>query len=291
MHRDRAKGFALVTVAYVVAIAAGYGAAWQVRDHAPAIVLGVGYLVSVIAIFAFSRAFSNSSFFDAWWMVAPVAAAVPLLASGSASPRAILVATLVTIWAVRLTWNWVRGWMGLHQEDWRYLDLKSKTGRAYWLVSLTAIHLFPGALVYVGSLSIVVAMTGMEPLGWIDAVAAIVTGGAIAIEAVSDQQLHAYAQSSPPKGSTCDRGLWRFSRHPNYFGEMSFWAGLFVFALAADRSAWWTIAGPLSMIALFVFGTIPMMEKRQLERRREAYEAYRRRVSMVVPWFPREGAR
>jgi steroid 5-alpha reductase family enzyme len=286
----RTKAFAWVALAYAVAGVLGYLAAYAVREHDPRVVLAAGYLVSALAIFGFSRAFSNSSFFDAWWMVAPVAALPPLFVDAPVMPRAILVAILVTLWAVRLTWNWIRGWMGLHQEDWRYVDLAAKTGRAYWLVSLTAIHLFPAALVYLGSLSIVVSCLGDAPLGALDVIAALVTLGAIAIEAIADQQLHSFAKSGAPRTATCDVGLWRFSRHPNYFGEMSFWTGLFLFALAAEPGAWWAAIGPVSIIALFVLGTIPMMEKRQLERRKEAYEAYVRRVSMVVPWPPRERA-
>jgi steroid 5-alpha reductase family enzyme len=284
----RAKGLSWVSLAYVVAIAAGCATFVATRAEGAIGAVGLGYLASILAIFVFSRAFSNTSFFDAWWMVAPVALLPALYAMGVAVPaRFALVSALVVAWAVRLTWNWIRGWPGLHHEDWRYVEMKEKTGRAYWLVSLTALHLFPGALVYLGSLPLVVAARGATPLGWLDAAAALVTGGAIAIEAVADEQLRAFAASSPPRGASCERGLWRFSRHPNYFGEIGFWTGLFLFALAADPEGWWTAVGPLSMIALFVFGTIPMMEKRQLARRPEAYADYQRRVSMLVPWPPR----
>lgn len=284
----RAKGFTWVSIAYAVAIAIGWGVAHATRDHGPLVTLATGYLASILAIFAFSFAFRNTSFFDAWWMAAPVAT-IPFLAGDPGIlTRELAVSALVILWAVRLTWNWIRGWMGLHQQDWRYLEMEKKSGRAYWLVSLGALHLFPGALVYAGSIAIVVAMRGVTPLGWLDVVAAIVTLGAIAIEAIADQQLHDFTHSGPPPGSTCDIGLWKLSRHPNYFGEMSFWVGLSLFALAADPTALYVLIGPISIIALFVFATIPMMEARQLERRREAYEAYRRRVSMVVPWFPRE---
>lgn len=283
---SRAKGLAWVTVAYAVAIAVGYGAAWLARRDHPYAVLAIGYFASILAVFAFSFVSRNSSFFDAWWMLAPVAIVPWLAGEPGIRTREIVVGVLVASWASRLTWNWIRGWHGLHQEDWRYLELAKKSGRAYWLVSLTAIHLFPGALVYAGSLAIVVAMSGAAPLGWLDLVALVITAGAIAIEAIADQQLHAYANRTPPKGSTCEVGLWKFSRHPNYFGEIGFWAGLSLFALAANPGALHVLLGPIAILALFVFGTIPMMERRQLERRKEAYESYRRRVSMLVPWFP-----
>lgn len=284
----RASAFIWVTFAYVIAIAAGWGVGFRTLELGIEAAVGLGYLTSILAIFVFSRAFSNTSFFDAWWTVAPLALLPALFLLGPPVPaRAGMITVLVVLWAVRLTWNWIRSFPGLHHEDWRYVEMKKKTGRAYWLVSLVALHLFPGALVYLGSLPIVRGMLGTAPLGWLDAVAMVITGGAFAMEAIADEQLRAFAASRPPAGSTCERGLWSVSRHPNYFGEIGFWTGLFVFALAADPTAWWTGMGPLSMLALFVFGTIPMMEGRQLERRTEAYRSYQRRVSMLVPWFPR----
>ena len=81
-------------------------------------------------------------------------------------------------------------------------------------------------------------------------------------------------------------GLWAYSRHPNYFGEIMFWWGLFIFALAADSCYWWTIAGPLVITILFLFISIPMMDKRSLGRR-PGYEEHMERVSALIPWFPK----
>lgn len=82
-------------------------------------------------------------------------------------------------------------------------------------------------------------------------------------------------------------GLWRFSRHPNYLGEITFWWGLFIFGLAADSGYWWTVSGPLVITALFLFVSIPIMEKRHLERR-PGYEEHKKKVSVLIPWFPKK---
>ena len=197
--------------------------------------------------------------------------------------RAALVTSLVMIWAVRLTANWVRTWGGPGHEDWRYVEIQKKTGKLYWLASLVAIHLFPALLVWLGMLSLVPALaTGTAPLGWMDALGCVVTLSAIAIEAVADEQLRRYRGRSHAPGAIMEEGLWAYSRHPNYFGEISFWTGLFVFAVAADGTALWRVVGPLAMACLFVFGTIPMMERRSLEKR-PAYAELKKRVSMLVP--------
>jgi steroid 5-alpha reductase family enzyme len=82
------------------------------------------------------------------------------------------------------------------------------------------------------------------------------------------------------------RGLWAYSRHPNYFGEVMFWWGLFFFGLAADPGYWWTLIGPVLITALFIFISIPLMEKRSLEKR-EGYEEIRQKIPALIPWFPK----
>jgi steroid 5-alpha reductase family enzyme len=283
----RARGFALVALTYVVA----GGAALFAAETAPfslALTLGWASLVMTLVCFAASFVAKNSSYFDPYWMAAP-----PLTCGwlafihepGTSDARAAIVSALVCIWAVRLTVNWIRTWGGPGHEDWRYVEIQKKTGKLYWLASLVAIHLFPAFLVWVGSLSLIPAIaTGTNELGALDLLGVVVTGGAIAIEATADEQLRRYRMRASTPGAVMEEGLWAYSRHPNYFGEISFWLGLFVFAMAAQGPAAWTcVLGPLAMLALFVFGTIPMMEKRSLERR-PAYAEVQKRVSMLVPW-------
>jgi steroid 5-alpha reductase family enzyme len=106
------------------------------------------------------------------------------------------------------------------------------------------------------------------------------------LETISDEQLRSFTKSNPPSGSIMSTGLWAFSRHPNYLGEVSFWWGLFFFGLAAKTSYWWTIVGPIAITLLFVFISIPMMEKRQLARR-PGYAVHQQKVSPLIPWFPK----
>src|SRR5690606_29437298 len=111
-------------------------------------------LVATVIIFAFSVALSNSSMYDPYWSVAPPALLAYWLTQGELSPRLMLAGTLVLLWSLRLTWNFLRGWGGLAHEDWRYPHLRHKTGRAYWLVSFLGIHFFPTVLTFAGSLSL-----------------------------------------------------------------------------------------------------------------------------------------
>ncbi len=280
---NRQAAFAAVAVAYLIAIAAAVAAGWIVRDWHPLAVVAVADVTGTIVIFAASVIMRNSSMYDPYWSVAPPIIALYLLDGGA---RDWLVLALVAAWGLRLTFNWARGWPGMQHEDWRYTDIRRSAGGAYWGASFFGIHLFPTVQVYLGCLALYPAMFGQRPLGWLDAVAAIVTAGAIAIELLADEQLRAFVQKRQP-GDTMDRGLWRYSRHPNYFGEISFWWGLWLFGVAARPGDWWwTLAGPLAITVMFVVVSIPMLDKRSLERR-PAYAERMQHVSALIPWFRR----
>jgi steroid 5-alpha reductase family enzyme len=288
---SRATGFALVTLAYVVS----GGAALYAATTAPFgfdLNLGLASLVMTLVLFAASFVAQNSSYFDPYWTVAPPLACGWLAFEaqpGTSDARTLIVSLLVMVWAIRLTANWVRTWGGPGHEDWRYVEIQKRTGKLYWVASLVAIHLFPALLVWLGMLALVPAIaTGTAPLGWLDGLAFVVTAGAITIEATADEQLRRYRNRAQAPGAIMEEGLWAYSRHPNYFGEISFWAGLFLFGLAADPSQLWRVIGPVAMACLFLFGTIPMMEKRSLEKR-PAYAELQKRVSMLVPLPRRKG--
>jgi steroid 5-alpha reductase family enzyme len=289
---SRASAYALIVVAYVLCIAAGLAVLLMLDVGEPWRALWAD-VVATLVIFAFSRVYKNSSFYDAYWSVIP-----PLLAgwwmwrSGMmADPRAILVNVLVWLWAIRLTANWATFWGGLGHEDWRYPIVKARAGKAEFWADLMGIHMFPTLIVFAGCLPVYAVMAhGGGPLGGLDVLAAVVTLGAIAIELIADLQLHAFIKHKKTPGSFITTGLWAWSRHPNYFGELSFWWGLMLFGLAAAPDQWWwIIPGALAMTAMFVFASIPLMDERSAERR-PAYRDHMRKVSALVPLPPRKGA-
>ncbi len=281
---NRFASFGLVTLAYVVATTV---AMWIAADSdAPLTSLIIADLVATLIVFWFSVALNNSSVYDPYWSVAPPLMALHWIgyaAYGAVPLRQAVITILVFAWAIRLTANWARGWPGLHHEDWRYTDLYANSGMSKWTISFLGLHLFPTLIVLVGTLALMPAIAyGGAPFGFVDVVATIVTAGAVIIEWVADEELRAFNRSKQP-GDIIDTGLWSLSRHPNYFGEMSFWWGLFLFGFAADPSYWWTIAGPLSMTAMFRWASIPMLDKRSIARR-PGYEEHMRQRNAVIPW-------
>jgi steroid 5-alpha reductase family enzyme len=283
----KSRSLALVTLAYVLAV--GVGAAWLAWGPATGrlwLDTLIADVLATIVVFAFSRAYRNSSFYDAYWSVIP-----PLLTFywwSQAGPgvdqlRCRLVAVLVVLWAIRLTANWVYAFPGLHHEDWRYPMFRERAGRWEFVADLVAIHLIPTVQVFVGMLPVYVCVT--HPGGdirWLTVVAFIVGLAAVTIELVADVQLHRFVGSAQP-GEMMDRGLWGWSRHPNYFGEFSFWFALALFGVAASPSdAWWLFAGAIAMLAMLLGASIPIMETRSLQRRPN-YQQVIDRVPRFVP--------
>ncbi|MFD4325699.1 DUF1295 domain-containing protein [Nocardioides sp. NPDC058538] len=280
-----------VAAAYVIALAVA--SAWLIwgpdTRHLWLDAL-IADVLATLVIFAASRLHKNSSFYDAYWSVVP-----PLLllywwaSAGEDVPdvRVILVALVVLGWSIRLTGNWVCAFPGLHHEDWRYPLFRERAGRFEWIVDLAAIHLIPTFQVFLGSLPIYVAVTRTgQGVGWLDIAACALGLGAVALEFGADLQMHRFTRDSQP-GQVMDRGLWGWSRHPNYFGEISFWFSLALFGLAASPDDWWWLfAGTVAMTAMFLGASIPMMEKRSLERR-PAYQDVIDRVPRLVPRPPK----
>jgi steroid 5-alpha reductase family enzyme len=284
---SRPVSFAAVAAAYAVAAAAAAGTVLALPAAHPIAVTLAADVVATVVVFAASAALANASVYDPYWSVAPPVVAVAwagLAPHGDGARRAIVVA-LVLAWAVRLTANWATGWRGLGHEDWRYVQLRERgAGRPpWWVVNLAGVHLMPTLVVFAGMLSLWPSLAvGDRPLGPLDALAAAVTAGAIAVEAVSDRQLRRFAAEPAHHRRPIDRGLWRWSRHPNYLGEIGFWWGLWLFGVAAAPSWWWTVVGPLAMVLLFEAVSIPLMEARTL-RRRPAYSDVIDRVPRLVP--------
>jgi steroid 5-alpha reductase family enzyme len=294
---SKAVSLARVGIVYVVALAAA--TAWLAlgpdTGHLWLDAL-IADLIATVVVFVASRIHHNSSCYDPYWSVLP-----PYLVGfwllqdrpGVDHARATLLTIVVAVWAVRLTANWVQDWPGMHHEDWRYPMLRDKAGPAGAVVDLVGIHVIPTLIVFLGLLPAyaVLGRPGRD-LNVLDVVATVVGLAAPVLQLVADAQMRSFIQRRQP-GQAMDQGLWAWSRHPNYFGEISFWWSLALFGIAASPADWWWLpVGGVAMVAMFVGASIPMMEQRSLERR-PAYQQVVERVPVLVPrppsWARRSG--
>ena len=198
---DRARW--IVVFAYAVALVVALIVGHRVTFEHPIAVALAADVAATVVIFLFSVAFRNSSFYDAYWSVVPPVIALYWAqrpeAVGVNPFRLAIVTALIWLWGARLTWNWNRGWTGLDHEDWRYVDLKEKTGVFYWLVSLLGIHMMPTLWVFGGMLPVYAVMAaGTVPFGPLDGLAFAVTLGRL--QRVLYFNIHLFDHSIHPVG-------------------------------------------------------------------------------------------
>lgn len=279
-----------IVIAYIVTCAAAFIYLYFAEGN---ILLNsfIADIIATIVIFIFSRLFKNSSFYDAYWSVIP-----PLFLlywwytreADADALRYILISIPVWFWAIRLTWNWGKHWTGLNHEDWRYPIVKQKYPKIEIFSDFFGIHFFPTIQVFLGMLPMYAAITiSTREVYWLDYLACFLGISAATIQLIADRQLHHFIDNSKT-GDIIEQGLWAWSRHPNYFGEVLFWFSLALFGLAAHPEGWWwQVAGFTTMLLMFLFVSIPLMEKRSLERRPQ-YQGVIDRVSMLFPLPPKK---
>jgi steroid 5-alpha reductase family enzyme len=282
---SKRSGQIVIVTAYLVALLAALAIGRTLTDHHPVWVAALGDVVATLIVFAFSIALDNSSVYDPYWSVAPLPIAIYWTASAAGATfglRQFAILALIAIWGTRLTANWALRWRGPADEDFRYVEIRNKTGRAYWPASFGGIHLLPTVWVFLGLLPIYPALH-RPGLAILDIAAVVVTALAIAIETLADRQLRRYLRSPHDEGGVLDSGVWALCRHPNYLGEILFWWGLFLFGMAADPHWALSIIGPLSITLLFVFVSVPWMDRRMLSRH-PVWAEHMKKTPALLPW-------
>ena len=247
----------------------------------------IWHISATLIIFLFSNIHKNSSIYDPFWHVAPIPI-VFYIANQSSLPnlQLNLVLSAFLFWALRLTYNWFLNWKNLDHEDFRYIDLKNNNKFMAFINDLFGIHLIPTLIVNASLYPIYVALTSesLNDLVYIGFMLIII---AVVIQYISDDQMRKFRKDENNLGKTMKYGLWKYSRHPNYLGEVSFWFGIYVFALASESPSLWLLACPIVMLALFVFISCPMMDNRSLKRRPD-YKEYMDKTPQLIIWFVKD---
>lgn len=292
MKKEYRKKSSLVFIIFAYSIA--FTAAWTTVLLVPGewSILLKGFAADIIAtivIFIFSLIVGNSSTYDPYWsLVPPVLYGYWIAQTPTARGSGIiwLFFAVVCLWAVRLTMNWVINWKGLSQEDWRYIGFRNNFKKFYWIVSFFGIHLFPTIIVFIVSIPAYALIIGLQHAvsGW--AVVAVSAGTiimltGIVLEFVSDTQMFKFKQINENRGKINTTGLWGFSRHPNYLGEITFWFGVGFFALSAGLENYQLLICPIALLFLFVFYSIPAMEKK-IQDSRPLYSGVKKTISSLL---------
>lgn len=236
-------------------------------------------------IWGVSLVAKDASLIDLFW--GPLAAVQGWIYRGAASEPglgSLIGVVLVSLWALRLTVHLSKRNLG-KGEDPRYAAMREAGGPAWPVRSLVTVFWLQAGLSWVIALPLAVVATSSGPLGTLGWAGVTIAVIGLAVESVADGQLARFKADTRHRGQVLDTGLWRYSRHPNYFGDAVFWWGLFAMAVAAGGA--WTIPGPIIMTLLLLkVSGVPLLEAR-MEETRPGYREYVRRTPAFVPWFPR----
>ena len=224
---------------------------------------------------------NDVSIVDSFWpLLILTGAATYVLAAPQTGPRALVVVTLVALWAVRLAAHIT--WRHWHEpEDRRYQAIRARNEPHFRWKSLVLVFALQATLAWVVSWSVLAAVVNTRPWNWIDTVGVCVIVAGASFEAVADWQLARFKDAGAHQGQVMDRGLWRNSRHPNYFGEFCVWWGFYLVALSAH--GWWAIASPVLMTVLLLKVSGVALQEKDIAERRPGYLEYIARTNAFFP--------
>ena len=253
----------------------------------PVIALGVALAMTTL-VWLLSLAKRDASIIDVFWGLGFVLLGWVYFAAGDGQAlRQPLVAGLVTVWGVRLSLHilW-RNWG--HGEDYRYREMREKNPEAFPLRSLLTVFWLQALLFWAISMPLYQVQRRSEPLGLtlLDLLALALFVLGFGFEAGGDWQLAGFKRDPANRGQVMNRGLWRYTRHPNYFGDAVVWWSFFCFA-AATPGGWWTLVSPVLMTLLLMrVSGVTLLEKK-LEQTKPAYREYAESTNAFFPWWPR----
>ncbi len=223
----------------------------------------------------------------AWGLGFALLAWVSYFTSGSSELRSVVANVMVTVWGLRLAWH-IYSRNRHKREDYRYRAWRTTWGKWFYLRSYLQVFLLQGVFLFLISLPVlIINFEDGRPIGSLDLVGFIVWFVGFLFESVGDAQLTRFRKNPENKGKLLQSGLWRYSRHPNYFGEITQWWGVWLMALHLPGGLLSTV-GPLTITVLILkVSGMPMLEKRMSLK--PNYIEYKKRTSKLIPWFVRKG--
>ncbi len=289
---NRPISFLVVTAVYILAAALGILVFVLLKPffNNDILLTFIADVCATLVVWLFGIIFKNSSIYDPYWSVQPIVIISAWLVLRGQPLRLgdVLMLICVGFWAVRLTYNWASGFMGLTKtQDWRYIMLKEKNLKLFFVTNLFRINLMPTVLVYLGTVPLYYAIFGNPSFNFFTSLGMLIMIIATLIELLADKQMKDFRKDSENALKVMDKGLWAYSRHPNYLGEIVFWWGVFIFSFSDLNTPWYSFVGAVLITLLFLFISIPMIEKKLLNTRPD-YAEYKQRVSMLLLLPPKK---
>ncbi len=275
---------------YTIAFIVGYLSLPHLASHfkSPVLQYYIAQLIMATTIFPFSLAFNNTNVYDIFWFMGTSTIAwFWLLDAGTFTYPSILGVIALNLFSLKHFHSFFREWTGIGYSDFRTKETRANLvgfpkNVLYWIVfSLIGYHWFQATISFSGISPLYYVIYKQENVNPLVVILGfIVAVGAVLLEHISDEQLWDWRHKKV--GKCIDTGLWRYSRHPNYFGECAFWTGLFIMGIGCNKEALWTGVGALIMLSLFNFVTLPWMERHIGHK--AGYDEYKKTVSRFMFW-------
>ena len=288
MKRDYSKWCSVAVISAIYVLAGVGGVLLFMYTNTlipnPIVRLFAADVLATIIVWAFGLLYENVSVYDPYWSVfPPIAFLIWASYTGVWLLPVVLLLVATWYWSWRLTRNWVITFKGIAHEDWRYTKYRSQHPLVFHMINLFGLNMMPTLVVF-GAMLPGIKLFYEQPVemgGWrmlICVLGFVVCISAATIQLIADRQIHDFRAANP--GKYCNVGLWKHGRHPNYFGEMAFWWGIWIM-YAAFNGIDGFIGGAIAMSAMFLGISIPLMEKRQLANK-PGYAEYRKQTRVLI---------
>ena len=286
---SRSKSLIVIAIIYVFAILLGTFIFLYLSNLSLWLRILIADIGATLLIWVMSLILKNASLYDPYWSVIPpvIIILVGIYLNISLTLPIFLLYVPLLFWSLRLTYNWGSLWTGFNEVDWRYEKIKRSAPQWYPLTNLFGIQLFPTLIVYIQLLSAILFISSNPELNILMVLGSLIMMLAVLIQLISDEQMKAFKKRNQGLKLCIEEGLWKYSRHPNYFGEIMVWWGLYVLYLSHVKTLDLYLLAPIIMTSLFLFISIPWMEKKIISTRPD-YQEYQQRVSMLIPFFRKE---
>lgn len=240
-----------------------------------------------LLVFIIGQIRKDNSVVDiAWGLGFVLSAWFNFLRNSDAGIKGLIVTACITVWGLRLSYHIARRNLG-KPEDYRYVKMREKWGIHFVLIkAFFQVYFLQMVIQYIVTLPVVYANASDQRMQWYNWIGLIIWGVGFFFEAYGDHQLKMFKRNPFNKGKLMEEGLWSLTRHPNYFGDSSMWFGIFIMSITGIGGIW-TIISPCLMTFFLVFVSgVRLLEKKY--KGREDFEAYKKRTSAFIPWFPRK---
>ena len=278
LKQSRAASFVIVALIYILAAMVGIEV-YQILTYDWWLNLLIADVAATVFTFVFSVIFGNASVYDPYWSVQPIVILAAFSVGQKLTMIRVLLLIAVVLWGIRLTANWAYTFLDLTHQDWRYTMLQEQTGVFYPFVNFTGIHMVPTLIVYACTLPAAYAF--LHDGAW-NAGSILFFGlsvGAATMQGMADHEMHRFQKHRT--GAFIRDGLWKYSRHPNYLGEILMWWGIALSVISVFPHVWYLAIGALANTVLFLTVSIPLADNRQSHK--EGFDTYKDQTRKLLP--------